>query len=702
VSKDLPPQAGPFALEFVGRFPRGKKTRQDEFNLRSVYRLDRTAEGTTPARFRSVAAPAGTALGLARSELRTHYEVNRKLMRFSGNQTPDEVWFWEVVMASDKTPKRVPIRAERVSLGRPARLRVRLFGYSSMPKDPDHYVDVTWNGVALPQAVWDGQTPFTYERSLPAGSVREGVNTLGLRVDGVKTDGLDVVLLDWVQIDYTQQLQVRNSRQQLPFSAKSGTRVQIDALAPARVTIYDGEQGVVQEAGAARRFTRFEPPAEIATASADDNRFWAVRDGGWLAPAAITVSKLEDLKAPGLAADFVIVTDREFFPPAERLAAQRRQEGLRTVVVDVNDVYDNFSGGFLDPEAIKAFLAYAYAEWQPKLRYVLLFGDASWDYTNRSVDDQDYPDHLFLPEAWTVTIPKIASAPLRPGDRRNDRQRVPTFQWQSPWGHAASDNYFACVSGNDEIPDLALGRLTVGTLDEAEAAVNKILAYGQGYEGPSEGALFITDQYDYHKTQSDRVAKLAEERGYAVTKVYPRAEEKDNAGNSTAIKAAFDSGQSVVVFAGHGGRYIWQTGPPDPIKNHDLFTLRHLDELQPTAQLPIVVSLTCYSAPFDHPTADSIGEKLMRLEHKGAIAILASSWRNVPPFALAQYLMEDLGTPDKPRLGDAFVDAMRRVGQSDSLNTYNLLGDPTLPVKAPSRPAHAAVIVAPPRATPWW
>ena len=76
----------------------------------------------------------------------------------------------------------------------------------------------------------------------------------------------------------------------------------------------------------------------------------------------------------------------------------------------------------------------------------------------------------------------------------------------------------------------------------------------------------------------------------------------------------------------------------------------------------------------------------MRLERKGAIAILASSWRNVPPFALAQFLMEDLGAPGKPRLGDAFLDSMRRVGQSDSLNTYNLLGDPTLPVKAPSRP----------------
>jgi len=69
-----------------------------------------------------------------------------------------------------------------------------------------------------------------------------------------------------------------------------------------------------------------------------------------------------------------------------------------------------------------------------------------------------------------------------------------------------------------------------------------------------------------------------------------------------------------VVFNGHGGRYIWRTGWPDLTKNHDLFTLDDLDNLQPTTRLPVVLSLTCYSAPFDHPLADSIGEKLLRIK----------------------------------------------------------------------------------------
>jgi hypothetical protein len=149
-----------------------------------------------------------------------------------------------------------------------------------------------------------------------------------------------------------------------------------------------------------------------------------------------------------------------------------------------------------------------------------------------------------------------------------------------------------------------------------------------------------------------------------------------------------------VVFAGHGGRYIWRTGPPDLKKNHDLFTLAHLDELKSGVQLPVVVSLTCYSAPFDHPTADSIGEKLLRLPGKGALAIVASSWRNQAPFALGEQMIHDLGTKDHPRLGDAFLESQRMPQQRGTRNSYNLLGDPTVPFVRPSPPPTPDVTIA--------
>jgi hypothetical protein len=702
LSAGLPEAAGRFAFDFVGRFPRGTKTYEDEFNAANVYLLDLAPADERPARFTRALSlgPSGAAADLRSTPLRVHHEVNRKLMRFSGNQLPDETWYWQLSMASDTEPKALTLPLRGVDPSRAARLRVRFQGYSSLPQEPDHYVDVTWNGQSLGQAVWDGQKPLTFERELPPGGLRDGDNTLTFHVRGDQTGGVDVVLLDWVELDYARRLIVSDGAQ-VPFNAtplSTGQALSVETTAGGQLEVFDSLGRVLHTTRPGQRSLRVRPlalpsvsPAPASDVPPDNNRYWALRAGDQLPPAHIQVSRPADLRAVGAGAEFLIVAHADFLPAAERLAARRRSQGLSTRVVDVADVYDRFADGFIGPAPIRDFLKHTYKTWQPRPRYVLLFGDASWDYKNRQVDDADYPDHLFMPDAWNATVPKIPSTPLKPGDTTNDRQRVPTFQWQSPWGHAASDNFFACVDGDDDLPDIGVGRITAGTVAEAEAAVDKIVTWEQANATSQgrHGALFLTDQYLAHQRQSDRLSELATGLGYSTTKIYPQPDEKDNAGNSVAIKAAFDAGQSLVVFAGHGGRYIWRTGPPDPTKNHDLFTLEHLDELRGSAQIPVVVSLTCYSAPFDHPTADSIGEKMLRLRDKGAIAIVASSWRNVPPFSLAEFMLTGLSEPGQ-RLGEAFRLAMRQVGLADSLHSYNLLGDPSLPFVPPLKPAALA------------
>ena len=134
-------------------------------------------------------------------------------------------------------------------------------------------------------------------------------------------------------------------------------------------------------------------------------------------------------------------------------------------------------------------------------------------------------------------------------------------------------------------------------------------------------------------------------------------------------------------FLGHGGRYVWRTGPPDYRKNHDLFTLEHLDQLSPSRHLPVVLSMTCFSAPFDHPNADSIGEKFLRLPERGAVAVLAASWRNTPSAQFSQALVDNLlqiGT-----VGEAIVRAKQGIQNRTLVETYNLLGDPALPIAVP-------------------
>ena len=92
--------------------------------------------------------------------------------------------------------------------------------------------------------------------------------------------------------------------------------------------------------------------------------------------------------------------------------------------------------------------------------------------------------------------------------------------------------------------------------------------------------------------------------------------------------------------------------------------------------------MTCYSAPFDHPGADSIGEKLLRLPGRGAAAVVAASWRNAPTLEMSRILLEELSKLGT--VGEALMRAKRRNGDVSFREQYNLLGDPALPVGLPT------------------
>ena len=286
----------------------------------------------------------------------------------------------------------------------------------------------------------------------------------------------------------------------------------------------------------------------------------------------------------------------------------------------MNDIYDEFNYGILHPRAIRSFIQYAHSHWTaPAPRFVLLVGDASWDTKNSTAQDANYPDWTYRPHHQAQFIknsstpyPDLAAhADSNRHNLSNRRNLIPTWNYNSYEGHAASDNWFVAVDDTDFRPNLAIGRFPVTDPAEVTAIVEKTIRYADQPEvGPwRRNMLWITNEHKGFQVQTDQLVAMTQERGFDPLKIYPQPTEGDNVHHQARLRQAFDEGQLLVHFIGHGGRYIWRTGPPDFRKNHDLFTLDDLDQLAPTSRLPIVLSMTCYSAPFDHPTADSIGEK---------------------------------------------------------------------------------------------
>lgn len=665
-------------VEFVAERLAGERGYYHEFGELNVYWLDTGA--TSPARMKPF-EPSGVCEKDPPSQYRSlHLEQDRLRVRFSGSAADDqEVWFWNRLTPLDERPTTIRLPLDDLdsgASGSPLELRAHFRGWSHLPVDAsrssaDHHVELTLNGKRLGNVLWDNRADgFTLEVAVLPAALRAGENTLELRVPERRPaaggpPAVDVVLLNWIDVRYSR----RPSAPDRP--------IRLDAIPGDCLTFRDtGEQPLLLYGADGSRLRLLRGALE-ATGWRPGGEVHVLPEGAWREAVRVTRERPSSWSSAGRRADYLIVSHRSLIDAVRPLAEFHRGRGLRVEVVDVEDVYDEFNHGVVHPRAIRDFLVHAHDTWQsPAPRFVLLVGDASWDPRNPEADDANYYDWTYRPQHGGVVV-KNDSSPYAARAVENHRNLVPAWTYATYEGHAASDHGFVDF-GDGEGPAMAIGRFPVTEPEEVAAIVAKTIRYAAR---PADGAwreriLWITNEQRGFQERSDRLAETLD--GFAARRIYPTADEPSNEQHRLRLREAFDEGQLLVHFYGHGGRYIWRTGPPDLQKNHDLFTLDDLDELRPNERLPVVLSMTCYSAPFDHPNADSIGEKLLRVPGRGAVAVVAASWRNSPSFRWSEILLSEFTR--EATIGEAFLRAKQRSTHEEFLRQYNLLGDPAAPL----------------------
>ncbi len=668
-------------VEFFGEHLPGDHTYYNPHTRDNVYwlQLDRARTWMPPRQ------SLGSLEGNRVPTFKLHHEPEEIKVRFAGGKdgvVPDE-WYWSKMTPIDREPLLIPLdlRSWQREHG-PVRLSIALQGWSK-PRHhveglADHRVEVWWNEQQLAAAEWNGHEPYLLELPpLAPELLTEPQPAIELRVPRrQKPDGeawVDVVLLDWMEVEFPAE----------PW-ASSIARWHFEDGAGGSFRLDGDHQGLVLYGEKGGRF-EFDSATTELPVPEGDRWVYVVEPGTQLPVERLEADQPSNLTERTAQVDYLMIAHERLMAAVEPLAEFHRNRGLTVEVVDVQDLFDEFNGGRVGPQAIRDFIADAYQRRiDPSPRFVLLVGDASWDPRGvESAEDQDYSDWTFRGSESRPFVKNGSTS----YEQQADRNLVPARPFQSYEGHAAADNWFVSVEGDDYFPDLAIGRLPVTTPQEVEAIVAKTMRYVEESEvGPwRRQVLWITNEQAGMQRSSDQLADRMAARGFTDRRVYPRPEEEDNSLHQATLKNAFSEGNLFVHFLGHGGRYIWRTGPPDFSKDHDLFTLDHLDELAPTNNLPIILSMTCYSAPFDHPTADSIGEKFLRLADRGAVAVLAASWRNSPGRQFSERLFEELTKPDGT-IGEAIQHAKRGIRSQVLVETYNLLGDPAVPVALPAAP----------------
>jgi hypothetical protein len=411
---------------------------------------------------------------------------------------------------------------------------------------------------------------------------------------------------DWMEVQYPRKFEaVSNSflRFRSPDNASGVTQYTLEQFSSLPVILDVTQPDSVRRiTGAVGTYT-----FRVQEAMGQVSEYCAANPSGFKQPAAVSKINNQNLQGDLTGADFIILTSPEYRTAANRLKDYREQPAhgnLRTVVIDVNLIYNEFSGGLIDVAAIRDFLKYAYDNWTRRPRFVLFLGQGSYDYK---------------------TLPRTSLVPTWQSDQSLDG--VESY---------CSDDFFVKF-GTGSAPFLATGRVNARTSAEADAFFTKLTRYEDGSARDSwkMRMLFVGDdgwtsecgdcEGTIHSDQVERLATQYTPNEFEKRKIYiaeyptvQSAQGRRKPGAYQAIIDQINEGALVTNYTGHGNPLVWA--------HENVFNVQTtIPQLVNASKLSVFFLATCNFSQFDDPRRYTGSELLINKPDGGAIGAVSAS-----------------------------------------------------------------------------
>lgn len=397
-----------------------------------------------------------------------------------------------------------------------------------------------------------------------------------------------------------------------------------------------------------------------------DNQFVAFNGNSLNKPTFVGVVANQNLHAKK-DIDYLIITNPKFQSQAERLRDIHSQ--LDDLVIDIVQpqyIYNEFSCGAQDIAGIRNFIRMLYqnSSAEHKLKYVLLFGDASYNYKD--------PEVCLIPTWESINSCVITSS-------------------------VVTDDFFVCLDDNDgrmedsnSIIDVAIGRMPVTTTDQANDVLDKIEAYiAKDTKSMGNWRKVITLICDDESTDFIRNSeKIADSVAFwggdvIVDKIYLDAfnQVATSSGQrcpeiNEAITNRIEKGTLVVNYNGHGGEIGWG--------DERILTLDDINSWDNIPMFPLFVTATCEFSRYDDHTRTSAGEIVFTNKRGGAIAMIttARTTQGSGPILNRTYRrMFRMKDGEYPTMGEIFYSSKQ--SKDNNTKVFVLFGDPALRLAYP-------------------
>ncbi len=512
------------------------------------------------------------------------------------------------------------------------------------------------NGQNIGKGTWYWNNPGYIEQNpefyIPNNFLREGKNTLTINLEHNPNDQSSSIVLDWLEIQYYRSFTANNNY--IEFNKPSDQingyyQFDIDNFSDGDITIY--KNGLTKISDFQKSYSEKSDRYSIRLQDEihGPTNFLAAAGDKITAPDTCYIDTVKNLLDFEGCEHLLIVAD-DFYETSKELVDFYAEKNIHCHRVKISDIYNQFNFGIKSPFAIRNFLKQALQHWTKFPKWALLIGDANLDNPEKDL--------------------------------------IPTVMYQTfKWGGSASDYWYALLDGDDNIPDIHLGRWACGSIPELETMIQKRINYeNEQPAGPwRDRHLYIAGKENIFKTQTDYITKNLNKTPIIIDRILinPSNVASRFFGGTDTLITRINQGLKLINFVGHGGGAVWA--------DRSLFRLEDLYKLRNGNKLPFISSLTCFTADF--AAQQSLGESITERFNSGAIGLWGSSgvgWI-INDFLLGKELFKNIDAKDLS-VGEIIdIAKINYLSQSHQYNylknsmifQYNLLGDPAVRLSQP-------------------
>ncbi len=605
---------------------------------------------------------------------RKHVEIDSvyEALGHARNANRDH-WFWQRTASPSRpgdmpTDVVMPVPLPGLARGASGNAQIRLGMHSltlNQNINPDHYTVVQiQDGPLISEDRWDGQDAHIATGTVPVSALSDTTYVV-LRTPGDPSFPLepipyvDHVYFNWVEITYPRRFEAIDGM--LRFNPGI-------VLSPRAISIANFEHERI-------RVLNLDKNKIIGTIQGDEGiRFEIAESGNFVAvdETAIKTPERAERDAPydlrGFSgAKYIIISGADFMDAAERLATHRQSQGLSTLTVDVADIYDEFSFGQVDAEAIRRFVQYGFHTWAQRPVYVLLFGEFSFDYRD------------LFGQTWVA--------------RHN---LVPGMPFQSPnRGLAFTDEFFGRVD-DDLFMDVVVGRFSIRRTSQANTVVQKVIAYDETPPAQWRNRIALMANWDAQDpakftAPSDTLASITHAIGLENFKLYHDADTppEPNASSREVIRQ-INEGRLIVNFMGHGSASSMSKFFAGTFQQG---AFNYMSQIQNAERLPLFIGMSCLNGLYWDPRIISLAEEMTNKPDGGAIAYISASSlsfiriNNQLNTALFRHTFENDVLAFGQSLALGKMTELAVLPSSElGLVGMNLIGDPAQQITVPQNP----------------